>query len=188
MKKSDIEFEKIKLEKGGAKGVTLKFAYFQEIRGSKYLKRPEITNDLPPHDDFIKSFKSLIPIVAKLENLDYARKFQTMQGFEPTDNQLSMIENMVSGIMKTVEITGINISTRKREKGIIISYKKEDINERVTGHATNFISIDPDEFLFDFQDHIKDIVDTIIDEAYSYEFQDKYFDMEQSIIDFLEED
>lgn len=187
MKKENIEFEKIKIEKGGAKGVTLKYAFLQDIRGGNYMKRPDVSNEVPPHDDFIQALKQLMPIVVKMENLDYARKLQTMQGFEPSEKQLSMIESIVSGVMQSVEITGISISTRKKAKGIIVAYKKEDINEGVTGHSTNFIEIDPEELLFPFQDDIKNIVDDIIDEAYEYEFKGKYFDVEQSTIDFEEE-
>jgi hypothetical protein len=181
-KKNEIEWQKIKLIAGGAHGLEIKYSYVLSIKNKGFSRTVNNNFDLQPHDDLIRLFKELRAMVAKIEHYDYARALLELNGYEPTQQQIVMTEQKVQQVISTIEITGVNISKKKNVRGVIITYKKSDENENVTGHATNWIPINSEEFIYSEQDDIKDVVEAIEGEAYEYEFNDKYADFEQLTI------
>lgn len=186
IKQDQISWRKIKLISSGANGIELNYCYIKEIQGRGFLIGNNFQYDIPPHDDLVKLFKQLRPIVAKIENIDYARKLPHIPGFNPTDIQLRLMEGLTQNTLEDLEVTGISISERKKSEGVIISYKKYDIKEQSTGHSTAWINMSGTEYGIE-----EDLIDIIIDiksESFMYEFEDKYADFEQMSIDFDNED
>lgn len=182
LKQDQINWKKIKLVGDGSEGLELSYAYIKEIKGRGFIKSHTLMSDIPPHDDLLNLFKELRPIVATIESVDYARKLPALPGFDATDNQLILIENLTQNIMKSIEVTGIHLSERRKDKGLIISYKKYDIQEQSTGHTTTWIGLSGNEYAI--EEDLQEILNEIISESFKYEFEEKYADFEQLAIDY----
>jgi RAB protein geranylgeranyltransferase component A len=182
LKKDQVNWLKMKLLNGGENGMEIHYSYLMTIKGRGFIKNPKITCDVIPHDDFIRLFKQLKPIVAKIENIDYVRKLSTIPGFDTTENQQRIIESMAQQSMESIKVTGISISERRKSEGIIISYLKYDINENVTGTSTTWINLEGNEY--GIEEDLMDIVEDMKNESYSYEFEEKYADFEQLSMEF----
>lgn len=181
-KKTEIEWRKAKLLAGGANGLSYEYAALYAINGMKPLKNHKLEFSLPPHDDMVRIFKELAPHVAAIEQMDYAREIIGIEGYSPTESQIKLTQQVVEGKIRSIEITGISISKKKNKRMVVISYKKPDKNDNLQGHATNQIPIDSEEFIYDCQDDIKEIINNIENELYKYEFEEKFGDMEQLTI------
>lgn len=186
LKKDEIAWQKFKLVENGGKGLDLKYSFLFEEQGQMFVKLITCENQLPPHDDLIKLFKSLRPIVAKIENIDYARRLLNLPGFEPTKIQLELTEATVQESMQSIEVTGISLSERRKEDGVIISYNKNDVNDMVTGTSTAWISLE--STIYGIEEDLSDIIAEIKNEAYEYEFGSKYADFEQLTMQFNKEE
>jgi len=182
LKKDEIAWQKFKLVENGGKGLDLKYSFLFDEQGRKFVKVITSENDLPPHDDLIRLFKSLRPIVAKIENIDYARRLMSLPGFEPTKIQLELTEATVQESMQSIEVTGITLSERRKEDGVIISYNKNDVNDMTTGTSTTWISLESE--IYAIEEDLSDIIAEIKTEAYEYEFGSKYADFEQMTMQF----
>lgn len=189
LKQSEISWKKIKLRGNGANGLTTEYSYLRSIHNNSLLKKVITEDELMPSDDLVDAFKSLRPIVAKIENYDYARKFNNLREFEATDIQQQIIEATVQEAIANIEITGVNFSQRQKQEGVIISYSKENIDGKIKGSATTWINIDKEGIIvYEIEDDLKDICDEIKNEAYYYIVGEKYADSAQLSIAYPEED
>lgn len=186
VKQKEIEWRQIKLVKGGAEGLDLKYGYLFSFKGHNICKNRGSKTDVPPHDCLIDLVKGLRPVVAKVMGIDYARTLLNMPEFEPNDMQQKLTEGIVQQAMKTIDVTGVAISTRKKDVGIIISYDKTDEDEQVTGHATSWINLEGS--VYEIEEDLSDTIDELKKEAYRYEFEDVYVDFEQMAIDYPQDD
>lgn len=177
MKKTELKWQKVKLLDNGAKGLHSEWAELWEHKGKGFLKSQKLDFDIPPHNDLIKALKGLKPIVAKVESFDYARNLLNTKGFEPSDIQIKMTEEMVQQFMEKIEITGVSISEKRSEMGAIISYKKYDEQGKVSRHSTSWIGTEI--IVYDVEEELKEILDGIEIEANEYWFNEKCADFEQ---------
>lgn len=180
-KKTEMEFRKIKILKGGGDGIDLEYSYLFSVQGRTFIKKRNEHNDLPAHDDLIQLIKRLRPIVTKVINLDYARDLISAPGFEPTEQQQQMAEGLVQNVMGQIEPTGVIITKKKEGKAVVISYTKEDSQEKVTRHATALINLE--DYQYEIEDDLKDIISDLELEAFRYQYEEKYADFEQLTLD-----
>jgi len=171
---------RMKLKENGAKGIDTNWAYLWDIDGLQPINRVGLESDLVPHNDLINLMKELRSIVAKVENIDYARNILTVPGFEPTDTQQLITEAGVQEALQQIEITGISLSTKKDAEGVIITYKKFDNQERCKGTSTSWINMEIIEY--GIEEELKDIIDNLKIEAYRYVYEYKHADYGQMTI------
>jgi hypothetical protein len=176
-KEENIEFSSIKLQSKGAKGLTIKFGYLFSFQNSAVCDNVTLNRDAPVHSNLLKHFKELMPIVSKVESIDYARNLLDLEGFEPTDTQRKLTEKAVQEKLKQIEVTGISITTKKDIRGVIITYDKYDENEQVTGHVTSRIAFG--DIIYKIEEDLEDAVDSILEETYKYLYEEKFDNMEQ---------
>lgn len=185
-KQSEIDWQHIKLVENGGKGLQLKYAYLYSFKGHNICKSNTPKTDVPPHDDLIQLIKNLRPIVAKVMGIDYARTLLNMEAFGATDMQHQLTEGIVQQEMKTIDVTGIAISTKKKQEGAVIFYDKHDDNEQVTAQVTAWINAEG--AVYGIEEDLKEIIDDLKIEAYRYEYENKYVDFEQMAIEYPSDD
>lgn len=180
LKQDEIAWKKIKLIGGGGEGLELEYSFLIVIEEKGYMKKGSWVNDLVPNDDLINAIKSLRIPVAKIENIDYARRILSLPDYEPTNKQIELTEKTVQESMKQIEVVALHFSERRKEQGVIISYKKEDLNGKITGHPTTWIQLSGE--IYGIEDELRTAIDKIKEEAFKYEFEGKIAESSQLTI------
>lgn len=172
LNQDEISWQKVKLIEGGGKGLQLKYCYIREVDGFPFVRSECPEDTMTPHDDLVKLIKSMRILVAKVENIDYARRILDLPGYEPTQIQIQLTEATVQNSMEQIEVTGVSFSERHKDDGVIISYTKTDLDDKVIGHSTTWIQLNKE--IYGVEEDLADICKELKREAYEYEFNEKH--------------
>jgi len=113
--------EKFKLEKvfvleGGKYDIHWNY---EDVDGAEINKESEKKkSSKAPHPDLTGIFLKMTPIVAKLWGSGWIRELMKREGFEPTENQLKMSEDLYTEIQTGIRVVGVVLSGSEDTAGV----------------------------------------------------------------------
>ncbi len=110
--------EKIHVAEGGEYSIHWNY---EDVDGAEINKEKEQKkSSKAPHPDLTGVFLKLVPIVAKLWGSGWLRALMEKEGFNPTEDQLAMTEELYKEIMTGIRVTGIELTGVDETAGVNI--------------------------------------------------------------------
>jgi hypothetical protein len=174
----DFHFKSIKTLNSG--GAYIEFEYYFPVSNDGQTDEFKMKRTLNVHEDMMRLFKSLKPMVLRTEEIDFRLMVTTAEqaGINNLDTLSKIAEGMTVQAMSKIEITGISISGQDEARKCVIKYKKIDGSKKISGRCTTAIQLSASTY--GFEEDLIEKVDEIIEETYKYIYENKHSDFEQS--------
>lgn len=169
IKRDSFELEKAKLLKNGGVHSETKLTVVGD-NSTEVITRKEDTPRVPHPDleDPIRNLKERLLISCGFINM---RTIVIAKEFKATKEQIKAVEKYLSILMNKTTVTGIHVSGKDKNRGVIISGVITAENSR--NIAINSPRMTFSSHVFGFEEDLEAAVEEIQNETYAYLFQGK---------------
>jgi len=180
--KENFKVKKIKL--GSSGGLEVDFEVTEVIGAESYQSSQNQKSSKEPHPDLAEKLMAMVPMVAQIMGFTMAREVVNKKEFEGTISQKEYIAKMIDSQMENIRVTGVSISGKDENIGVVITSSfAVDNRQRV---AINTPRIMLKSTSRGFEEKLADLVEGLQDEAFEFVYNRKVANPE--IFDYAEVD
>lgn len=157
-------------------GLDVHFEVEEACGAEVYRENYHVSSTKEIHPDLKRKLDELKPVVARVYHLSFFRSLMDTPEFKATKNQKELANNAFDEIIKKIDVTGISLSGKDDNQGVIItSTFKADSNQKmaIITHRIRF-----KDTSYGFEEDVEDIVDDLEREVYAFLFKNKKAQLE----------
>lgn len=170
----DFTLLKVKLINGGG----IEIHYKTEDSDGTNIYVEDSTSKLTkiPHPDLTTKLKAAVPYIAQVWGLTVFKTVVADKNFQATKPQVKLTEKAVLALMEQIKVTGISLSGKGENKGVIITGTKTADSKMVM--AMNSHRIKFGTSTWGFEAELEDLCKFIEEECYLYLYDGKAAQLE----------
>ena len=173
---SENAFYLIKVKTISEGGLDVHFEVEEACGAEVYRENYHVSSTKEIHPDLKRKLDELKPVVARVYHLSFFRSLMDAPDFKATNKQKELANNAFEEIIKKIDVTGISLSGKDDNQGVIItSTFKADSNQKM---AINTHRIKFKDTRYGFEEDVEDIVDDLEREVYAFLFKNKKAQLE----------
>lgn len=176
----DVKLKSVKVKKNG--GLEAELVWLYSSGNEAYMRSLKVNDEAPVHDDMLNIMKQQKARILLIEEYNYRSMAKLLEKLEI--NNTAMIEQVAEGLnteaMQKIEVTGFKLSGDEERLRVIVTYKKQSGNKKISGRATPLIELEAEIWGFE-QDMLEDM-EAVKEEVYLYTFKGKHSDSDQRVL------
>jgi hypothetical protein len=167
--RSRFKLEKIKIVSGG--GVSMKFKTTRVIGSDSYEDTEDLKSSKEAHPDLVDLFTKMRAMVGQIIGLTSIREVVNSPKFGGDKIQSKAIDSYIDEMLKKIKITGISISGKDKNKGVVITSTYQVDNKQVIALNTPRIMLSAESR--GFEQDLENLVEEIENESFEFCFKNK---------------
>jgi hypothetical protein len=176
----EVKLKSVKVKKNG--GLEAELVWLYSSGNEAYMRKLKVDDEAPVHDDLLSILKQQKARILLIEEYNYRNMAKLLEKLEI--NNTAMIEQVAEGLnieaMQKIEVTGFKLSGDEERLRVIVTYKKQSGNKKISGRATPLIELEAEIWGFE-QDMLEDMAE-VKKEVYLYAFKAKHSGTDQLVI------
>jgi pantothenate synthetase len=167
--KENFQVKKIKLPNAG--GMDIEFDITEVIGAESYQSSQSHKSSKEPHPDLSENFEKMAPMVAQVFGFTIPREVVFKKEFDSNISQKEYISRAVDELTANIRITGISISGKDDNIGVVISSSYAVDNKQRVALNTPRIMLNGSSR--GFEEKLRELIESIKNEAYEFVFNRK---------------
>ena len=156
---------------GNYNGLQIDFDLSEVIGGETYQSSQSQNSSKEPHPDLAEKFVNMAPMVAQIMGFTMAKEVVNKKEFKADVLQKDLISRYVDEITGKIRVTGISISGKEDNKGVVITSSfAVDNNQRIALNSPRIMFKSSSR---GFEEKLQDLVEGIEEEAYEFVYNRK---------------